>query len=41
MEDGKFEEALDVNPGENQVIVAAADKADLEEAGTTVWRMRL
>jgi hypothetical protein len=41
VEDSEFEEALEVNPGENQIIVAAADKADLEEAGTTVWRMRL
>jgi len=41
VDDGEFEEALAVEPGENQVIVAAADKANLEEAGTTVWRMRL
>ena len=41
VEDGEFEEALAVEPGENQIIVAAADKADIEEAGTTVWRMRL
>jgi glucan 1,4-alpha-glucosidase len=36
-----FEAALDVQPGENQILVAAADDADLESAGTTVWRMRL
>ncbi len=41
VEDGDFEEALDVEPGENQIIVAAADKADLTSAGTTVWRMSL
>ena len=41
VDDGEFEEALAVEPGENQIIVAAADKANLDEAGTTVWRMRL
>jgi hypothetical protein len=41
VDDGEFEEALGVEPGENQIIVAAADKADLEAAGTTVWRMSL
>jgi len=41
VEDGEFEEALAVEPGENQIIVAAADKEDLEAAGTTVWRMHL
>jgi len=41
VDDGEFEETLAVEPGENQIIVAAADKADLESAGTTVWRMSL
>jgi len=41
VEDGEFEAPLAVEPGENQIIVAAADKADLEAAGTTVWRMHL
>ncbi len=41
VEDGEFEAAVEVEPGENQILVAAADDADLESAGTTVWRMRL
>lgn len=41
VDDREFSVALDVEPGENQVIVAAADDEDLEEAGTTVWRLRL
>jgi glucan 1,4-alpha-glucosidase len=41
IEDGEFEEAVAVEPGENQVIVAAADAADIEDAGTTVWEMWL
>ncbi|MFB6223547.1 MAG: glycoside hydrolase family 15 protein [Haloarcula sp.] len=41
VEDREFEVALDVDPGENQVIVAAADDEDLVSAGTTVWQLRL
>ncbi len=41
VEDGEFEATLDVNPGENRVIVAAADDDDLETAGTTVRTLRL
>jgi len=41
VEDGNFETALKVDPGANQVVVAAADDEDLEQAGTTVWRLQL
>ena len=41
VEDGEFEATLDVEPGENQVTVAAADHEDLESAGTTVRQLRL
>jgi len=41
VEDGEFEASLALEPGENEVLVAAADDADLETAGTTVWQMRL
>jgi glucan 1,4-alpha-glucosidase len=41
VEDGAFEESLALEPGENHILVAAADDADLETAGTTVWQMRL
>ena len=41
VEDGEFETVLDVEPGANQVIVAAADSDDLQQAGTTVWRLQL
>jgi len=41
VEDGEFEAALDVDPGANQVIVAAAENEDLTSAGTTVWQLRL
>ncbi len=40
-EDGQFEATLDIDPGSNQVIVAAADHEDLESAGTTVWQLQV
>ena len=40
-EDGQFEATLDIDPGSNQVIVAAADHERLESAGTTVWQLQL
>ena len=39
--DGEFEAKLDIERGENQVIVAAAADEDLERAGTTVTTLRL
>ncbi|PSQ00853.1 glucoamylase [Halobacteriales archaeon QS_4_69_31] len=39
--EGQFETTLDVKPGENRVVVAAASDADLWDAGTTVSRLRL
>jgi glucan 1,4-alpha-glucosidase len=41
VEDGEFEAALDVDPGANHVIVAAAGDEDLTSAGTTVWQLQL
>ncbi|WP_367176464.1 glycoside hydrolase family 15 protein [Haloarcula rubripromontorii] len=41
VDDREFEVAVDVDPGENQVIVAAADDEDLVTAGTTVWQLNL
>ncbi len=41
VEDGEFETTLQVEPGANQVIVAAAESEALEQAGTTVWRLEL
>ncbi len=41
VDDGAFEVELDVEPGENQVVVAAAENDDLESAGTTVRQLRL
>jgi len=38
---GTFEVTLDVEPGENLVLVAAAGDDDLSSAGTTVQRLRL
>ena len=40
-EDGQFEVTLDIDPGSNQVIVAAADHEELASAGTTVWQLQL
>jgi glucan 1,4-alpha-glucosidase len=39
--EGQFETTLDVKPGENRVVVAAASDEDLWNAGTTVSRLRL
>ncbi|MFB6176921.1 MAG: hypothetical protein ABEI99_07225, partial [Halobaculum sp.] len=36
--DGTFEATVDVDYGENDIIVAAASDADLETAGTTLTR---
>ncbi len=41
VDDREFEVALDVQPGENQIVVAAAENEDLASAGTTVRRLRL
>jgi glucan 1,4-alpha-glucosidase len=41
VEDGDFEAKLDVEPGENQVLVAAANGTDIETSETTVRRLRL
>ncbi|MFW6437309.1 MAG: glycoside hydrolase family 15 protein, partial [Halococcoides sp.] len=41
VEDGTFEGTVDIDPGENQVIVAAASENDLTEATTTIERFRL
>jgi len=38
---GEFVVRVDVGPGENEVVVAAADDADLERADTTVERRTL
>jgi glucan 1,4-alpha-glucosidase len=38
---GAFEETVAVEPGENLVVVAAVNGADLEANGTTVRRLRL
>ena len=41
VEDGDFEAKLNVEPGENQVLVAAANGTDIETSETTVRRLRL
>ncbi len=41
IEDGSFETSLEIQPGANQVIVAAADRDDLATAGTTIWQLQL
>jgi glucan 1,4-alpha-glucosidase len=41
VEDDEFEVALEIEPGANQVIVAAAENEDLAAAGTTVWQLQL
>ncbi|RLM57605.1 glucoamylase [Halobellus sp. Atlit-31R] len=40
-EEGSFEESLDIEHGENQIIVAAATDVDLWQAGTSVTRFTL
>jgi len=41
VEGGEFETSLEVEPGANQVVVAAAESKELSRAGTTVWRLDL
>jgi glucan 1,4-alpha-glucosidase len=40
-DDGHFEARVDIDYGENRVVVAAATDTDLERAGTTVERLTL